>query len=446
MDNHMNGQVALLVDFENLVTAEGIDGEILIAFAEKYGRVLTAKAYAHWNNPSYFPHQGDLYRIGIDIVQVISKGGKNSVDIKLAVDAVDMIHSMPHINVFVIASGDRDFIHIHKTLRSHGKTVIGISSKNAASSDLARFCDRFVMYEDVAGVQQASEEESIGIQESDYQKKSVLGAFQDSQPSDLMPVKQAIQLIIAAHPDGILGAKLKILLRQELSPTFDESAYGFKQFKQLLHALKDIVVLKDDPRSLDILVCPASDVSEHSNIPTLVWQLTQRARRFNQNAKERRNILKIIFAAIDQKQPFSFGEICERIANMETEDTPSRTVILKYLNVIFLGRGFSWESSQDMLKVSDRMMSLREDINSEDAFIRCYEQAIVHRLRVLVGDEQELSASLLANILGLSQNENTLEYCQSLLDALVDAASSEDASAQDAPAEEALPDAVPSSD
>ncbi len=124
------GQVALLIDFENLVRAvdeEDVDCEALSRLAEQYGRVLVANAYADWRMKDVNQYQTDLYGLGIDLVHVLGRRWgatvKNAVDVKMAVDAVSLMSTLPHIDVFVIASGDRDFIHVLKELRRHGKTV-----------------------------------------------------------------------------------------------------------------------------------------------------------------------------------------------------------------------------------------------------------------------------------------------------------------------------------
>ena len=148
------GQVALLIDFENLVRAvdeDDIDCEALFRLAEQYGRVLVANAYADWRMKDVNQYQTDLYGLGIDLIHVLGRRRgaalKNAVDVKMAVDAVSLMAMLPHINVYVIASGDRDFIHVLKELRRHGKIVVGVSPSSAVSEDFAGLCDRFLRYE-----------------------------------------------------------------------------------------------------------------------------------------------------------------------------------------------------------------------------------------------------------------------------------------------------------
>ena len=158
MDTRPTGQVALLIDFENLVRGtsdqDSVDCEILFRLAEEHGRVLVANAYADWRMKDVNKYQAALYRLGVDLVHVFGKFGstgfKNAVDVKMAVDAIGAVAALPHINTFVIVSGDRDFIHVLKALRQHGKIVVGVSPASSTSDDFAALCDRFVRYEALA--------------------------------------------------------------------------------------------------------------------------------------------------------------------------------------------------------------------------------------------------------------------------------------------------------
>lgn len=116
-DAATSGRVALLIDFENLVRAvdeEDIDCEAVFRLADEYGRVLVANAYADWRMRDVNQYQADLYGLGIELVHVLGQRRgvliKNAVDVKMAVDAVSLMSSLPHIDVYVIVSGDRDFM------------------------------------------------------------------------------------------------------------------------------------------------------------------------------------------------------------------------------------------------------------------------------------------------------------------------------------------------
>ena len=159
-NGQMEGGVALLVDFENLaLTAEGsrreVDCGALLTLASGYGPVYGANLYADWRTRTMRGYPEDLYGLGMEFVQVLGRCRgrvlKNAVDIRMAVDAMELVWSVPRIDVYVLATGDRDFVEVVRALQRHGKTVVGVAPLDAASGELAGLCDRFAYYETNAG-------------------------------------------------------------------------------------------------------------------------------------------------------------------------------------------------------------------------------------------------------------------------------------------------------
>ena len=153
------GGVALLVDFENLVLdADGAPREVdcgaLLALAARYGPVCGANAYADWRQRTMRRYPEEHCGLGLEFVQVLGRHRgavlKNAVDVRMAVDAVDLVHTMPFIDVYVVATGDGDFVHVVQALQRHGRTVVGVARQDCASAALAGLCDRFVYYESIA--------------------------------------------------------------------------------------------------------------------------------------------------------------------------------------------------------------------------------------------------------------------------------------------------------
>ena len=153
-----DGGVALLVDFENLVRAVpggGVDGKALMAFAAGFGPVRAGRAYADWRAEDAAPHAEDFDARGIEPVMVVGRRGgravKNAVDMRMGADAVAMGVSLPRIGVYVLVTGDRDFVPVVRALRGCGRTVVGVSPKCAASGEFIAHCDRFVPYGKLGG-------------------------------------------------------------------------------------------------------------------------------------------------------------------------------------------------------------------------------------------------------------------------------------------------------
>lgn len=155
-----NGDVALLVDWENLkyslaqrdrrpnVTA-------LRLAAEQFGRIVYARAYADWQEPVHGGDAASLYMAGLEPVYVLTKryfdGGdvriKNSVDVKLAADCVEASHTYPNIGTYIIVSGDHGFLHLVNTLRPHGKRVVVVGVSWTTAAQLVEQADQVLYYD-----------------------------------------------------------------------------------------------------------------------------------------------------------------------------------------------------------------------------------------------------------------------------------------------------------
>ena len=147
--------VALLIDFENLMRGVergggAVDCGALTALAAGYGRVRVASAYADWRMADTGRYRERVSRAGIEPVDVLARRRgavvKNAVDVRMAVDAVDLVWSVPGVDVFVLGTGDGDFVHVVRTLKRRGKTVVGVCPRGAASDGLAAACHEFVNY------------------------------------------------------------------------------------------------------------------------------------------------------------------------------------------------------------------------------------------------------------------------------------------------------------
>src|SRR3954463_8536772 len=146
--------LAVFIDFENL--ALGFQGRrdrfdisrVLERLVEK-GKIVVKKAYADWNRFAGFT--AALHEAAIELIEIPRRGqtGKNSADIRLVVDAMDLAYSKEHINTFAIVSGDSDFSPLVSKLKELGKHVIGLGMQDSTSELLRDNCDEFIYYEDL---------------------------------------------------------------------------------------------------------------------------------------------------------------------------------------------------------------------------------------------------------------------------------------------------------
>lgn len=427
MNDNCSGHVALLIDFENLVFglenscgeeyASQLDPGLLVGLAEEYGQVVVANAYGDWRSRELNQFQVDLYRLGIDLVHVLAKRQKermkNAVDVKMAVDAVEIIWTLPHVKTFVIVSGDRDFIHVLKILRRHGRTVIGVSPDNSISEDFAALCDRFVRYGALAG--------SPSTEAADEAAGELI-------VPDVTAVREALRALMVERPSGVKGAQIKPLLKNRVSVTFDESEYGFARLSDLLLSMPDVVRVVPDPRGGDVTVVP---VAKHSSVPAADPKKSMpdespqvhwiRAAKLNNYAFEpsrerRRQVLRTLFRAIRESEPCSFLQMADRVALLSDSRSLTVSLLSKYQSILWQSRTFSVEPDQQDKPMRERLLRLNSDVRTEIELIQRYESSIAYKLvSAAKASSEKLTADILIAVLGIEESNTAREYCAQLL-------------------------------
>src|ERR1700681_4930356 len=166
-----DSSLAVFIDFENL--ALGFQGRrdrfdivrVLERLVEK-GKIVVKKAYADWSR--FGPYTQAMHEAAIELIEIPKRmqTGKNSADIRLVVDAIDMAYSKEHIDTFVIVSGDSDFSPLVSKLKENGKHVIGLGMKGSTSELLRDNCDEFIYYEDLE--RQEQNEQQIATDLNSY--------------------------------------------------------------------------------------------------------------------------------------------------------------------------------------------------------------------------------------------------------------------------------------
>jgi uncharacterized protein (TIGR00288 family) len=210
--------------------------KVLERLVEK-GKIIAKKAYADWG--AFPQYKKPLHEAAIELIEIPRRAmtGKNSADIRMVVDAMDLCYSKDHINMFVVISGDSDFSPLVSKLKENGKHVIGIGMRNSSSELLVSNCDEFIFYEDIA----PSGPRKIGIVTKDLPKAK----------------RQVFQLLVESvaalnrENKGILYSSLVKQTMQRKRPSFNESFYGYDSFTDLLKDAKKhgIVQLRRDERS-----------------------------------------------------------------------------------------------------------------------------------------------------------------------------------------------------
>jgi hypothetical protein len=191
-----------------------------------------------------------------------SQSGKNSADIRMVVDALDLCYTKEHVDTFVIVSGDSDFSPLVSKLRENAKNVIGVGVKNSSSDLLISNCDEFIYYDDLVREDEAKRRAAKKRRESrpaGAAKETATGDDRKQEAVDL--VIETVQALIAERGEGekIWGSMVKQALKRR-KPGFNESYYGFKAFSDLLEDLqtRNLLALEYDEKSGGYLIRPAS--------------------------------------------------------------------------------------------------------------------------------------------------------------------------------------------
>jgi uncharacterized protein (TIGR00288 family) len=233
--------LALFIDFENLAlgfpgTRDRFDIRRVLKRMVEKGKVVAKKAYADWNRFSSYTES--LHEAAIELVEIPRRAqtGKNSADIRLCVDAMDLAYSKEHIDTFVIVSGDSDFSPLVSKLKELGKHVIGLGMQPSTSELLRDNCDEFIYYEDL--YEQTTEVTGIDPQIPENSRK----AFELLLDS---------LLALRRENKEVLWSSLVKETMKRKKPSFNETYHGYRTFSALLEDAQKhhLVGLEVDSRS-----------------------------------------------------------------------------------------------------------------------------------------------------------------------------------------------------
>jgi uncharacterized LabA/DUF88 family protein len=240
-------RLALFIDFENIAIGvrdahyRKFDVNLVLERLLDKGKLLSKKAYADWSR--YSDYKRSFHEAAIELIEVPQKsvGGKNSADIRLVVDAMDMSFQKEHINCFVVASGDSDFSPLVSKLKENNKYVIGLGVKNSTSDLLIENCDEFIFYEDLVRVQQ--------------RPMPVISGAPEKLQECFALLADSVIALQRENKEVLWGSMVKETMKRK-KPSFNETYYGFRTFSHLLEDAqrRGIVTLRRDQRSGSYIV------------------------------------------------------------------------------------------------------------------------------------------------------------------------------------------------
>jgi uncharacterized protein (TIGR00288 family) len=251
--------LAVFCDFENVALGvreakySQFDMDKVLERLLLKGSIVVKKAYCDWER--YKEFKNSMHAASFELIEIphVRQSGKNSADIRMVVDALDLCYTKSHVDTFVIVSGDSDFSPLVSKLRENAKTVIGVGVKNSSSDLLVGNCDEFIYYDDLV--------------RADEQKRRAAKKRRESAPAGEDKKQEAFDLLIETLQaltaergagEDIWGSMIKQALKRR-KPGFNESYYGFRAFSDLLEDAekKGLIKLQPDEKSGGYLVRPA---------------------------------------------------------------------------------------------------------------------------------------------------------------------------------------------
>ncbi|PIG26105.1 uncharacterized LabA/DUF88 family protein [Janthinobacterium sp. 35] len=243
-----NLSMAVFCDFENVALGvrdanyEKFDIKPILERLLLKGSIVVKKAYCDWDR--YKSFKGTMHEANFELIEIphVRQSGKNSADIRLVVDALDLCYTKAHVNTFVIISGDSDFSPLVSKLRENAKQVIGVGVKQSTSDLLVANCDEFIFYDDLvresrrtAAKRDARESPAAAVKRSPDEEVRRKEKYESRKTEAIEMAVETFDALVSERGDSgkIWASMLKEAIKRR-KPDFSESYYGFRTFGNLL--------------------------------------------------------------------------------------------------------------------------------------------------------------------------------------------------------------------
>lgn len=233
----LNHKIAMFIDMDNVVIGARdahmtkFDVELVMRRLVETGEIVVKKAYADWTNLKSYKR--GLHELAIELTDIPEsrRTGKNSADIKMVVDAMELCYTKVHIDTFALVSGDSDFSPLVSKLRENGKHIIGVGVKNSSARLLIDNCDEFIFYDDLARRKPRS--------------RTVKGGkgLNQKQQEAFALMLEAVGALQRQDVGVIWGSRVKETMKR-LQPQFNEEYHGYSSFSRLLEDAQKSKLIK----------------------------------------------------------------------------------------------------------------------------------------------------------------------------------------------------------
>ena len=262
--------MAVYCDFENVAIGvrdakyQRFDIDKVLERLLLKGNIVVKKAYCDWDR--YKEFKSVMHEASFELIEIphVRQSGKNSADIRMVVDALDLCYTKDHVDTFVIISGDSDFSPLVSKLRENNKAVIGVGVKNSTSDLLIANCDEFIYYDDLVKSKKttqktppAKRKKKADSAQPAKTKKGEVASEEDKKLEACELVVKTYEALLEerGEEERIWGSMIKQALKRR-KPGFSESYYGFRSFGELLvdAASRGMLELEPDEKSGGFLI------------------------------------------------------------------------------------------------------------------------------------------------------------------------------------------------
>jgi uncharacterized protein (TIGR00288 family) len=260
--------IAVFCDFENLALGvreakyDRFDMKKVLERLLVKGSIVVKKAYCDWDR--YKEFKAPMHEAAFEMIEIphVRQSGKNSADIRLVVDALDLCYTKSHVDTFVILSGDSDFSPLVSKLRENNKEVIGVGVKHSTSDLLIANCDEFIFYDDLVRKEPpkrqprkrvAAAKPATGTKAQAVEPAEADDSAQDDKTQKALDMLMNTYDALTGERGGdekIWGSMIKQAMKRR-NPGFNETYHGFKSFNSLLEeaAIRGLLRLEHDEKS-----------------------------------------------------------------------------------------------------------------------------------------------------------------------------------------------------
>src|SRR5262245_32109716 len=220
------------------------------------GSIIVKNAYCDWER--YKALNASMHEAAFELIDIphVRESGKNSADIRMVVDALDLCYTKAHVDTFIILSGDSDFSPLVSKLRENNKVVIGVGVKKSTADLLTANCDEFLFYDDLVREQAQKKkyaaQHATGTTPGGAPPKTAKQREPDKRQEAVDLILETLEALIAERgaEDNIWGSMVKQALKRR-QPGFNESSYGFRSFSELLEEAekRQLLALEHDEKS-----------------------------------------------------------------------------------------------------------------------------------------------------------------------------------------------------